>query len=104
MLLTGINSQLIERINLPRTLCRAMLKWLVTGFPPHPPGFTVTSDHVEFVVYTMELGQVFSEYFDFPRQFSFHRLFHNDEPFTAGKMDLLVTDAPSGLSHTPHHE
>jgi hypothetical protein len=31
---------------------------------------------VGFVVDKVALGQVFSEYFDFPCQFSFHRLTH----------------------------
>jgi hypothetical protein len=57
VLLTGIDNQLIERINLPLPICRAMLKRLVDGFPPRRPGFDITSDHVGFVVYKMELGQ-----------------------------------------------
>jgi hypothetical protein len=32
---------------------------------------------VGFVVDKMALGQVFSEYFGFPCQFSFHQLLHN---------------------------
>jgi hypothetical protein len=34
------------------------------------------SDHVEFLVDSVALGQVFSEYIGFPCQFSFHRLLH----------------------------
>jgi hypothetical protein len=34
------------------------------------------SGHEGFVVDKMALGQVFSEYFGFPCQFSFHRLLH----------------------------
>jgi hypothetical protein len=36
----------------------------------------VRSGHVEFVPDENKLGQVFSEYFGFPCQFSFHRLLH----------------------------
>jgi hypothetical protein len=35
------------------------------------------SDHVGFVVHKLALGQVFSEYFGFPCQSSFHHLLHN---------------------------
>jgi hypothetical protein len=35
------------------------------------------SGHVGFVVDKVALGQVFSEYFGFPCQFSFHQLPHN---------------------------
>jgi hypothetical protein len=34
------------------------------------------SGYMEFVVDRMPMGQVFSEYFSFPCQFSFHRLLH----------------------------
>jgi hypothetical protein len=50
-------------------------------------------------------GQVFSEYFVFSCQFSFHRLFHTNhlssEAATIGK---LVADVRSGLSLTPPQE
>jgi hypothetical protein len=49
------------------------------------------------------LGQVFSEYFGFPYQFSFHRLLHTHHQLSsgAGTIDQLVADVPSGLSLTP---
>jgi hypothetical protein len=50
------------------------------------------------------LGQVFSEYFGFPRQFAFHRLLHNHHPQLssgAGKIGQTVAAVPSGLSLTP---
>jgi hypothetical protein len=48
----------------------------------------------------MELGQVFSEYFSFPCQFSVHQLLHADHlSFGAGKIGQLMTNVPSGLSH-----
>jgi hypothetical protein len=53
------------------------LKRLVAGFPPRRPGFDPRSGHVGFVVDKMALGQVFSEYFGFSCQSSFHQLLHN---------------------------
>jgi hypothetical protein len=38
--------------------------------------FEPRSGHVGFVVGKVALGQVFSEYFGFPCQFSFHQVFH----------------------------
>jgi hypothetical protein len=47
------------------------------------------------------LGQVFSEYFVFPCQFSFHRLLHTHRLSSgAGTIGQLVADVPSGLSLT----
>jgi hypothetical protein len=60
---------------------------------------------VGFVVDKVELGQVSSEYFGFPYQFSFHRLLQtNHLSFGAGTIGQLVTDVPSGLSLTPPQE
>jgi hypothetical protein len=55
---------------------------------------------VGFVVDELALGLVFSEYFGFPCQFSFHQLLntHHLSPGT-GKMGQLVAVIPSGLSH-----
>jgi hypothetical protein len=51
------------------------------------------------------LGQVFSEYFGFPCQFSFHRLLHSDHVSSGtGAMGQLVADVPSRLSLTQLHE
>jgi hypothetical protein len=44
----------------------------VAGFPPRRPGLDLRSGHVGFVVDKVALGQVFSEYFGFPCQSSFH--------------------------------
>jgi hypothetical protein len=49
------------------------LKRLVAGFPLRRPGFKSGSSHVGFVVDKVALGQVFSEYFSFPCQSSFHQ-------------------------------
>jgi hypothetical protein len=56
-----------------------------------------------FVVNKVALGQVFSEYFGFPCQFSFHRLFHIHHHHLssgAGTIGQRVADVPSGLSLT----
>jgi hypothetical protein len=38
------------------------------------------AEHVVFVVDKVALGQVFSEYFDFPCQSSFHQFLHHNHP------------------------
>jgi hypothetical protein len=51
------------------------------------------------------LGEVFSEYFGFTCQFSFHRLLHTHLLSSgAGTIDQLVADVPSGLSLTAPQE
>jgi hypothetical protein len=57
------------------------------------------------------LGKVFSEYFGFPCQFSFHRLLHiyhhrhhHHLSFGAGTIGQIVTNVLSGLSLTPPQE
>jgi hypothetical protein len=58
-----------------------------------------------FVVDRVVLGQVFSEYFGFPCQFSFHRLLiHHHLSSGASTVGQLVADVPSGLSVTPPQE
>jgi hypothetical protein len=53
------------------------LKRLVAGFPPRRPG----SGQVGFVVDKVAPGQVFSEYFGFPSQSTFHQfLQHHNHP------------------------
>jgi hypothetical protein len=63
-------------------------------------------NHVEFVVDKVVLGQVFSEYFGFPCQFSLHRLLHNHHHLSSGAdtMGQTVAAVPSGLSLTPPQE
>jgi hypothetical protein len=73
---------------------------LVAGFPPRRPGFDLSSGHVGFVVDKVTLGQVLSEYFDFPCQFSFHRLLHTHLSSEAGTVGQIVGNVPSGLSLT----
>jgi hypothetical protein len=60
---------------------------------------------VGFVVDKVALGQVFSEYFGFPCQFSFHRLLHTHHLLPgAGTVGQMVADVPSELSLTPPQE
>jgi hypothetical protein len=60
---------------------------------------------VGYVVDKVALEQVFSEYFGFPYQFSFHRLLHIHHLSSgAGTMGQIVADVPSGLSLTPPQE
>jgi hypothetical protein len=77
---------------------------LVAGVPPLRP----RSEPVGFVLDEVALGQVFSEYFGFPCQFSFHRLLHihhhhHHHP-GAGTVGQLVADVPSGLILTQPQE
>jgi hypothetical protein len=53
------------------------LKRLVAGFPPRRPGLEPGSGQVGFVVDKVALRQVFSEYFGFPCQSSFHQILHH---------------------------
>jgi hypothetical protein len=52
---------------------------------------------VGFVVDKVALGQVFSEYFGFPCQFSFHRLLHTHRHLSsgAGTIGQILADVPS---------
>jgi hypothetical protein len=61
---------------------------------------------VGFVVDKVTLGQVFSEYFGFPCQFSFHLVLHIHHHLSsgAGTIGQLVADVASGLSLTPPQE
>jgi hypothetical protein len=61
---------------------------------------------VVFVVDKVALGQVFSEYFGVPYQFSFRRLLHihHHLSFEAGSIGQLVADVPSGLIFTQLQE
>jgi hypothetical protein len=78
------------------------LRRLVTGFPPRRSGFEPGSGHVEFVVDKVELGQVFSEYFGFPCQFTFHRLFHNHHHPSSGACTIGRTVAASTKETQSH--
>jgi hypothetical protein len=58
---------------------------------------------VGFVVDNVTLGKVFSEYFGFPCQISFHRLLYTHHHLStgAGTIGQLVAVVPSGLSLNP---
>jgi hypothetical protein len=60
---------------------------------------------VGFVVDKVALGQVFSGYFGFPCQLSFHQLLHTHHLSSgAGTIGQILADVPSGLSLTPPRE
>jgi hypothetical protein len=82
------------------------LRRLVEGFPSRRPGFDPRLCHMGFVVDKVAMGQVFSEYFGFPCQISFLRLFHTHHLLSsgAGKIGQTVADVPNGLSLTPPQE
>jgi hypothetical protein len=66
------------------------------------PGVEPRSGHVGFVVDKVVPRQVFTEYCDFPCQFSFHRLLHIHHLSSgAGTIGQLVADVSSGLGLTP---
>jgi hypothetical protein len=64
------------------------------------------SGHVGFVMDTDALGQVSSEYFDFPCQFLFPRLLniHHHLSSGAGAVGQTVAEVPGGPSLTPPQE
>jgi hypothetical protein len=74
------------------------LRRLVAGFPSQRSGFESRSCNVDKVV----LGLVFSEYFGFPYQLSFHRLLHTHHHLSSegGTIDQIVADVASGLTLT----
>jgi hypothetical protein len=67
------------------------------------PRFDPKSDHVRLGVDKVAVGQVFTEFFGFPCQFSFHRLLHTHHHLPSGACTIgqIVTDVSSGLSLTP---
>jgi hypothetical protein len=85
---------------------RAIAQAFSRRVPPRRPGFKPRSDHMGFVLNKVALGQVFSEYFRFPSQFSFHQLLqiHHHLPSGAGTIGQTVADVQSGLSVTPPQE
>jgi hypothetical protein len=85
-----------------RTSAVPQIRRLVAGFPQRLPGLEPRSVHVGFVADKVELGQVFSGYFGFPCEFSFHRLLHTHHLSSgAGTTGQTVADMPSGLSPRP---
>jgi hypothetical protein len=84
---------------------RAVAQRLVAVLPPRRPGFA-TGQYVVFQVDKAALGQVFSEYFGFPCQASYHQfLHHHNHPGLAQQAywwPQCRTD-PVGL-HPPLHQ
>jgi hypothetical protein len=72
------------------------LKRLVAGLPPRRTGFEPGSGQVGFVVDKVALGQVFSEYFGFPCQSSFHQILHhyNHPGRSTCRVDPVWTQPP----------
>jgi hypothetical protein len=76
----------------------------VIGFPEWWRGFDPSLVHVVFMVDKVGLGQVFSEYFGFPCQFSFHEMLHTHLSSGAGTIAQLVANLPNGLNLTLPNE
>jgi hypothetical protein len=55
-----------------RAIAQAVSRWLPTA-----ARVRVRAENVGFVVVKLALGQVFCEYFSFPRQSSFHQFLHH---------------------------
>jgi hypothetical protein len=80
---------------IPQAVCRQL--------PTSAAWFDPKSGHVASVVDKVALGQVFSEYFSFPYQFSFHQMphsHHHHQSSEAGITGQIVANVPSGLSLT----
>jgi integral membrane sensor domain MASE1 len=89
----------VARLNLCRVIAQAVSRWL-------PTAAAQVSDQVVWDLWwTKWLGQVFSTYFSFPCQFSFHQLLHTHHLSSgASTIDQIVADVSSGLSLTPPQE
>jgi hypothetical protein len=59
---------------------------------------------VGFVVDEAALGQVFSEYFGFPLQFSFQRLLHNHHHHLSGVGTIAQTVATVSIGLSSHEK
>jgi hypothetical protein len=66
---------------LGRAIAQAASRWLPTAAVQ---GSRLGMVMWNFVVDKVELGQVFSEYFSFPCQSSFHQLLHNHPHLSSG--------------------
>jgi hypothetical protein len=85
--------------NYTSTRAVPFLRRLVAGFRPLRPRFEPETSYVGFVVDKVSLGQVFSEYFGFPCQISFHQLLHTHHLSSgAGGIGQTVAAVPSRLS------
>jgi hypothetical protein len=96
------HEKLSQYIRYPKWPCNSS-----GGYSPtyHRGGPVSSPGHVGFLVDKVALGQVFSEYFDFPCQFSFHRLLHTHHLSSgAGTIGQTMAGVSSGLSLTPPQE
>jgi hypothetical protein len=84
-----------------RSIAQAVSRWR----PAAAAGFKPGSGQVGFVVDKVALGRVFSEYFGFPCQSSFHQiLYHHNLP---GQVQLANQWPPGRVDPTglhPHYE
>jgi hypothetical protein len=65
------------------------------------PWFDIGTGYIGYVMNKTTLGGAATEYFGFPCQVSFHRLFHTHHHHpssVAGSIGQLVATGPSGLS------
>jgi hypothetical protein len=84
----------IITIILGRAIAQAVSRWLPTGFDPG-------SGQVGFVVDKVALERVFSEYFGFPCQSSFHQILHHHNQPGQATIGQSVAAVPNGPSWTP---
>jgi hypothetical protein len=82
-----------------RGIAQAVSRWLPTA----AARVRALVWQVGFVVDKVKLRQVFSEYFGFPCQSSFHQNSPSSQSPGAGTIGHLVADVPSGPSSTPHY-
>jgi hypothetical protein len=76
-----VNRRFGGTYRLGRAIAQAVSCWLPTAAVR---GSSPGSGHVGFVVDRVALGQVFSKYFGFPCQSSFHQLLHNHPHLSSG--------------------
>jgi hypothetical protein len=101
---TFINHQQLRIASILTVSLKVMpqLRSLVADFPPRQPRFEPRSGGI--CVGQVALGQVFSEYFSFPCQFSSHQLLHTHHHLSSGTGTIgqIVASLSSGL--TPPQE
>jgi hypothetical protein len=74
-----------------RAVSQAVIRWLPTA----------AARHVGFVADKAALEKIFSEYFCFPCQSSFHQFLHHHNHPGLAQQAYLVTVVPSGPNWTP---
>jgi hypothetical protein len=76
------------------TLFPSTIAYCHCTIPPCQLQFNPGSGYVGSVVNKVAMGQVFSEYFSFPRKSSFYWLHHTHLPSGAGRMGPPVASVP----------